>query len=609
MNAIAMRAAISSPPWPVRPSGQLTAGVGRYSWPRIAVVLALVAVWAVVLPWPDWTHWTALTAVNVVVALLFALTGLLLAREPGQRGLAWALVLTGICRPLDYIDAWGVGPFPFYALVFGGIDRVFGAWALLRYPNPSLSRGHRRFLIAFAAWMLVTRTLVGVTATPQWASGGPVWMPELLPDVRLATVLSIVGYIGEGLCGVVLIVLLVRRLVSARRLDRVVLTPVVVAGIAATVAAIVSGAGQQEVGASNAPVVAYLAEGLVDIALPLAFLVAFVQRALLIRNITWLVAEISGGASINMIRDALRATLQDPTLDVIDLSAPDSPMLDGPKPVGAAAFQGEPPPAAEPAGQDRLVEFVHSESGEPIAVIIADPSLDRYRGLFDVAVRTSALALQTAQAQAAAAQAKLAEVHASRARIIEAAHAERQRIERDLHDGVQQRILGLAAQLSAAVAKSGDPAARAAFAGAREGLKEILAELRELAHGIYPPVLTQSGLAAALEEVADRLPLPVRLDVPATRVPPPVEAAAYFVACEALANVVKHASASEVTLTVTVGESEVAMEITDNGVGGAGPQGHGLANIADRVSALDGRLVIDSPPGAGTRLVVTIPCG
>jgi signal transduction histidine kinase len=607
MNAIAMRAAISSPPWPVRPSGQLTAGVGGYSWPRIAVVLALVAVWAVVLPWPDWAHWTALTAVNVVVALLFALTGLLLAREPGQRGLAWALVLTGICRPLDYIDAWGVGPFPFYALVFGGIDRVFGAWALLRYPNPSLSRGHRRFLIAFAAWMLVTRTLVGVTATPQWAYGGPVWMPELLPDVRLATVLSIVGYCGEGLCGVVLIVLLVRRLISARRLDRVVLTPVVVAGIAATVAAIVSGAGQQEVGASSAPVVAYLAEGLVDIALPLAFLVAFVQRALLIRNITWLVAEISGGAGVDVIRDALRATLQDPTLDVVDLSA-----LDGPVPAGLGGLQAEPPsavPGAEPAGQDRLVEFVHSESGEPIAVIIADPSLERYRGLFDVAVRTSALALQTAQAQAAAAQAKLAEVHASRARIIEAAHAERQRIERDLHDGVQQHILGVAAQLSAAVAKSSDPAARAAFAGVREDLKEILAELRELAHGIHPTVLTQSGLAAALEEVTDRLPLPVGLDVPATRVAPAVEAAVYFVACEALANVVKHASASGVTLTVTVGESEVAMEIADDGVGGAGPPGRGLANIADRVNALDGHLVIDSPPGAGTRLVVMIPCG
>jgi signal transduction histidine kinase len=122
-------------------------------------------------------------------------------------------------------------------------------------------------------------------------------------------------------------------------------------------------------------------------------------------------------------------------------------------------------------------------------------------------------------------------------------------------------------------------------------------------------VLTQSGLAAALEEVTDRLPLPVGLDVPATRVAPAVEAAVYFVACEALANVVKHASASGVTLTVTVGESEVAMEIADDGVGGAGPPGRGLANIADRVNALDGHLVIDSPPGAGTRLVVMIPCG
>jgi signal transduction histidine kinase len=607
MNAIVMRAAISSPPWSARPDGQVTARIGRYSWPKIAAVLVLVAVWAIALPWPDWANWTALTAVNVVVALLFALTGLLLAREPGQRGLGWVLMLTGICRPLDFIDAWGVGPFPLYALIFGGIDRVFGAWALLRYPNPSLSRGHRRFLIAFAAWMLVTRTLVGVTATPQWEYGGPVWMPELLPDVRLATVLSIIGYSGEGVCGVVLIVLLVRRLVRARRLDRVVLAPVVTAGIAATVAAIFSGAAQQVVGANGAPIDAYFTEGLVDMALPLAFLVAFVQRALLIRNITWLVAEISGGASVDVIRDALRATLQDPTLDVVDLSA-----LDGPVPAGVGGPQAEPPsaePGAEPAGPDRLVEFVHSESGEPIAVIIADPSLDRYRGLFDVAVRTSALALQTAQAQAAAAQAKLAEVHASRARIIEAAHAERERIERDLHDGVQQHILGVAARLSAAVAKSSDPAARAAFAGVREDLKEILAELRELAHGIHPTVLTQSGLAAALEEVTDRLPLPVQLDVPATRVAPAVEAAVYFVACEALANVVKHASASGVTLTVTVGESELAMEIADDGVGGAGASGRGLANIADRVHALDGRLDIDSPPGAGTRLAVTIPCG
>jgi len=556
----------------------------RYPWARITAVLAVVAAFASGVEWPDWANWTALAAVNLTVALLFVLTGLLLARQPEQRGVACALILTGICRPLDFVDAWGVGPFPFYALVFGGFDRVIGAWALLCYPDPALTRGHRRFLIAFAAWMIGTRTLVGLVATPQWEYGAPVWLPQVWPDARLAMAFSVIGYAVEGIFAVLLIVLLVLRLGRARSLDRVVLAPVVTAGVAAVIAAIVSGAAQQVVAASSAPVNAYLTEGLVDMGLPLAFLVAAVQRELLIRNVTWLITEISGGASVEAVRDALRATLADPTLDVIA-------------------------PGEDAPSEDRLVEFVHSESGEPIAVIIADPTLDRYRGLFDVAVRTSGLALQTAQAQAAAAQAKLTEVQQSRARIIEAAQAERQRIERDLHDGVQQRILSLAAQLSSAVAGSTDPAAAAAFAGARKGLLEVLAELRELAHGIYPTMLTQAGLGPALEEVADRLPIPVRLDVPDLRLAAAAEAGLYFVACEALANVVKHADAAGATVTVAIGESELTMRVADDGVGGAGAAGRGLANIADRVSALDGRLAIDSPPGGGTLLEVTIPCG
>src|ERR1700722_3226181 len=160
-----MRAAISPPPPRV-----------RYSWARIVAVLALVAAFAAGVEWPDWANWTALAAVNLTVALLFVLTGLLLARQPGQLGVAFALTLTGICRPLDFIDAWGVGPFPFYAL---GFARGIGALALLRYPNPALTRGHRRFLIAFAAWMLATRTAVGLVATPQWEYGSPVWLPQV----------------------------------------------------------------------------------------------------------------------------------------------------------------------------------------------------------------------------------------------------------------------------------------------------------------------------------------------------------------------------------------------------------------------------------------------
>jgi signal transduction histidine kinase len=286
-------------------------------------------------------------------------------------------------------------------------------------------------------------------------------------------------------------------------------------------------------------------------------------------------------------------------------------------------------PAADPAATvpmprtgRRLVEVIRTDAGAPIAVVTADAMLARYRGLFDAAVRTSGLALRNAQLQAQAAQAELDSVRASRTRLAEAALAERRRLERDLHDGAQQHLLALAAQLSAAVASSQDPDAAAAFARARADLTAVLGELRDLAHGIHPATLVQSGLAPALEEVAARLPLAIRLDVlevpapgpltadsgPSTRLPAAIEATAYFVACEALTNAVKHARASQVIVTVRLGPDELAMDIADDGVGGANPAGHGLANIMDRAAAVNGEVVIDSPSGQGTRLRLRIPC-
>jgi signal transduction histidine kinase len=223
-------------------------------------------------------------------------------------------------------------------------------------------------------------------------------------------------------------------------------------------------------------------------------------------------------------------------------------------------------------------------------------------------VRTSGLALRNAQLQAQAARAELNSVRASRARIVEAALAERRRLERDLHDGAQQHLLGLAARLTAAMARTTDPEATAAFRQARTELGEVLAELRDLAHGIHPASLVQGGLAAALEEIAERLPLAIHLSVPPARVAPAIEATAYFVACEALTNAVKHAQADTATVAVRVSASELEMEIKDDGIGGADQAGSGLANIMDRVSALNGRIVIESPPGNGTRIVASIPC-
>jgi signal transduction histidine kinase len=260
-------------------------------------------------------------------------------------------------------------------------------------------------------------------------------------------------------------------------------------------------------------------------------------------------------------------------------------------------------------------------------MVVADPVLARYRELFDAATTASGLALRNAQLQAKSAQERLEQVKASRTRIMEAELAERRRLERDLHDGVQQHLLGIAACLTAASTRTADPGAADAFALARTELRAVLGELRDLAHGIHPALLSQSGLGAALTEVAGRLPLPVWVTVPAARLDPALEATLYFVACEALANVVKHAAAKSVRVTVRTvepvlagktalaGKSTVELEITDDGAGGAPAgtgdprSGHGLANMTDRVGALDGELVIDSPPGLGTRLIARVPCG
>jgi signal transduction histidine kinase len=561
----------------------------RHPWFATTVILVTVACFCALVQGPQWRESAVLATVNLAVSLLFVFTGLMLCREPGQRVTAGALMLAGVFRSLDFIDAWN-GPWPAYTLVFGGIDRVFGAWALLRYPNSSLSRLHRRYLITLTGWMLAGRTLIAVTSTAQWNGGPPSWWwPALIPVQQLSGPLNYVVHAGEGLCGIGLMALLMILLKRTRGLDRIVITPIIVAGIGAVIAAIAS-AAMMMLSLSGTPNGAYLTEGVVDFAIPVAFLIAVLQRLLLIRNVTELTAQVRAGGDISAVRHALRSILRDPTLDLLDTSDP-----------SLRALKSRAP--------GRLVSYIRGGQGAPIAVVVADPVLARYRELFDAATAASGLALHNAQLQAKAAQEKLEQVKASRARMLEAELAERRRLERDLHDGVQQHLLSIAAGLTAAMGKTADPEATAALSRASEGLRAVLAELRDLAHGIHPAVLSQSGLGAALEGIAERLPLPVSVTAPPGRLDAAVEATLYYVACEALANVVKHANAGSALVAVRAGESLLEMEVSDDGVGGVtAGGGHGLANIADRVSALDGEVVVDSPPGRGTRLVVRIPC-
>jgi signal transduction histidine kinase len=198
------------------------------------------------------------------------------------------------------------------------------------------------------------------------------------------------------------------------------------------------------------------------------------------------------------------------------------------------------------------------------------------------------------------------ELAASRARIVQAGDAERRRLERNLHDGAQQRLVSLALMLRLASRRlGGDPD----LEKAAEELSLALGELRELARGLHPALLTERGLEPAVESLAARAPLPVEWEIPAERLPEPVEAAAYYVVAEALANVAKYARASEVRVQVSRENGHARIEVADDGVGGAVQDaGSGLRGLADRVEALGGRLVLDSPVGAGTRLRAEIPC-
>ena len=207
--------------------------------------------------------------------------------------------------------------------------------------------------------------------------------------------------------------------------------------------------------------------------------------------------------------------------------------------------------------------------------------------------------------------ARLEDLAASRARIVAAGDVERRRLERNLHDGAQQRLVTLSLALRLAIAKlDSDPAAaRAAFEEAGDELARALEDLRELARGLHPAVLSDRGLRAAVEMLAGRSPVPVEIAaIPEERLPEPVEAAAYYLIAEALTNVTKYAGASAVIVNVTAGEDTVVVEVSDDGVGGADPSaGTGLRGLADRVEALGGSLAVSSPPGAGTSLRAEIP--
>lgn len=336
--------------------------------------------------------------------------------------------------------------------------------------------------------------------------------------------------------------------------------------------------------------------------LPFAFLVGLLRARFSHADaISSVVGRLGGSGGRGALRNALAEALGDPDLELAYWVPDQGAYVDA---------EGRPRPLDSiPAGK---VATPIEHDGQPIAAIVHDADLAEESDLVQAIGAAAALTLENERLDAEL-LAKVAELRASRSRIVKAGYDERRRLERDLHDGAQQRLMALGINLRLArdrIARDPDQARELVDTSLRE-LTEATGELRELARGIHPAVLTDRGLEAAIKGLASRSPVPVELvETPDNRLPSPVESAIYFVVAEALTNVARYAEAQTVTVSVVPRNGQVEVEVSDDGVGGADlDQGSGLRGLNDRVGALDGRLELTSVEGEGTSLKASIPCG
>jgi signal transduction histidine kinase len=329
--------------------------------------------------------------------------------------------------------------------------------------------------------------------------------------------------------------------------------------------------------------------------IPLGVICGIVWSRLYRPHASDLVVELRTEGSTSM-RERLARALGDPTLDV-------AYRLDDGRYVDAAGQ-----PLELPESPNRVVTLVTAR-GEEVAALVHDPALLDEPALVESVRTTAGLVLEN-ERLAAEVRSQLAEVRASRARIVATADAERRRIERNLHDGAQQRLVTLSLALGLAASR-GDAAGSDALSRAQDDVEEAIAELRVLARGIHPTLLREDGLEAAVEALARRTPIPVTVEGSlAGRLPDRVELAAYFLVSEALTNVAKHASASEATVRLEREADTLRVVVADDGVGGARPAADsGLAGLRDRLAAVDAKLDVESERGHGTTVRTEIPCG
>jgi signal transduction histidine kinase len=335
------------------------------------------------------------------------------------------------------------------------------------------------------------------------------------------------------------------------------------------------------------------------VSVPLAFLFGILHQQLARAGMADLVVALHRAPDSRRLGDALAKALGDPSL----VLAYWLPRFD-------AYVDADGDPVTLPQDDSgRAVTYVEHD-GRHVAALVHDAALAHQPDLLEAVSAAASVALEQERLKAELG-ARVVELQASRERIVAAGDAERRRLERNLHDGAQQRLVAIALQLRLLQGQVGhDPSAEELVSAVSDQLALSLGELRELARGLHPAVL-EHGLAPALESLALRSAVTTTVSYePSERFPEPVELAAYFVASEALANVAKYANATTVTMRVWRSNGVASIEVSDDGVGGAhDADGSGLRGLADRVEALQGSLRVVSPPGAGTVVTAELPCG
>lgn len=478
-------------------------------------------------------------------------------------------------------------------------------WALAKFlPVPG---GPRAMLSA--AWAAALAHLV--VAFPTGRLGGPAPRAVVGLAYASAAVAGLLGILGVGasepgraiatvaavLSGLTVIGLQVVRWRGSSVTRRRLLAPVHTAAVVAA-ALFVTMKPAVIAGIAVRPLTPVIQLALA--AIPLAYLASLVRRRIDRSGVAELVVRLSGTPRPVGLERALARTLHDPTVR-LGYWMPETGRyvdVDG----GAVV-----PPADGGRAATRI-----DRDGGPLALLVHDAALLENPELVEATCAAAALALANERLTADL-RARVNQLAESRSQVLRAAETERRRLERDLHDGVQQRLLSIPITLGLArsAVHSRPERAEALIDEARSTSLAVLEELRALSQGIHPPVLTERGLAGAVRELTALAPVPLGLclDIP-DELPAEIETTAYYVVAEALANIAKHADAGRGQVRIQRRGGELAVEVDDDGRGGAQPAaGTGLRGLADRVAATGGTLRVDSPPGGGTRIRAVLPCG